>query len=626
MDIPGSTSSRPAPQVLVRSEPAGQAVAVPPTHMYRNRLTRRCHARTAPPPADRDRRGWIRWVPRRSDPEPIGQAPRPAAGRRDRDRADQRDRLFPVPAAAARGGRRRAGSAPGGRAAARSCPAARLLVGTAEQIDLRGRRVSVAGPKAIAASCPTTGCCSPRAASTSCCPFPASPSTATGSAASPRRSTFVTTSCASSSWPPAATTPNGKPAAPLWWSAPVTPAPRSRRTASYSPAPRPAGTPACAVSGSAGYCSTRPRTCCPNWTARLSAAAHRTLTRRGVEIRTGTTVTEATSGGVRLSDGQFVPTRSLIWCVGVRPDPLVAQLGLPTTNGRLNVDEYLTVPGHPDVAACGDIAAVPDLTRPGQLTPMTAQHAERQGRLAARNIAASLGYGHRRAYRHHDLGFVVDLGGAAAAANPLGVPLSGLPAKAVTRGYHLAAIPANRVRIAVRMAARCCPAPAGRPVRAGARRRRPARCCRREPPVRAPARRGCTVEANSRRPATRAARHLGARKRRGRFHRMGTFGCGLAGDLFLACRVKDTPTLRRNGNDCCQLSPVCDWLGRRTGWTTARTSPRYRRCLPGARAWAARRHTSGEDLGNTGNARGSARGAGIRPPARRPPFPRASHP
>ena len=110
------------------------------------------------------------------------------------------------------------------------------------------------------------------------------------------------------------------------------------------------------------------------------------------------------------------------------------------------------------------------------------------------------------------------------------------------------------------MAARCCPAPASRPVRAGARRRRPARCCRREPPVRAPARRVCTVEANSRRPATPAGRHLSARKRRGRFHRMGTFGCGLAGDLFLACRVKDTLTLRRNGNDCCQLSPVRDWL------------------------------------------------------------------
>jgi NADH:ubiquinone reductase (H+-translocating) len=186
----------------------------------------------------------------------------------------------------------------------------------------------------------------------------------------------------------------------------------------------------------------------PELDPRLSAAAHRTLTGRGVEIRTHTSVQQATSGGVRLSTGEFVPTRSLVWCVGVRPDPLVDQLDLPTTRGRLLVDEYLAVPGHPEVFACGDLAAVPDLTRPGQLTPMTAQHAMRQGRLAARNLAASLGHGHRRAYRHHDLGFVVDLAGAKAAANPLGVPLSGLAAKAVTRGYHLTSIPANRARIA----------------------------------------------------------------------------------------------------------------------------------------------------------------------------------
>lgn len=106
------------------------------------------------------------------------------------------------------------------------------------------------------------------------------------------------------------------------------------------------------------------------------------------------------------------------------------------------------MPDHPDMFACGDIAAVPDLTRPGELTGMTAQHAERQGRVAANNIAASLGHGERRAYRHRDLGFVVDLGGAKAAADPLGVPLSGIVAKAITRGYHLLALPSNRVRVA----------------------------------------------------------------------------------------------------------------------------------------------------------------------------------
>ncbi|MEV4745486.1 NAD(P)/FAD-dependent oxidoreductase [Streptosporangium sp. NPDC049248] len=186
----------------------------------------------------------------------------------------------------------------------------------------------------------------------------------------------------------------------------------------------------------------------PELDERLSRTAHRTLSERGVEIRTGTSVAEATANGVELSDGEFVATRSLIWCVGVRPDPMVESLGLPTEKGRLLVDEYLRVPGHPEIYACGDAAAVPDLTRPGRYTAMTAQHAGRQGRRAARNIAASYGRGRLRPYRHNDLGFAVDLGGVAAAADPLGVPLSGMVAKAVTRGYHLLAVPHGRARIA----------------------------------------------------------------------------------------------------------------------------------------------------------------------------------
>lgn len=65
---------------------------------------------------------------------------------------------------------------------------------------------------------------------------------------------------------------------------------------------------------------------------------------------------------------------------------------------------------------------------------MTAQHAQRQGRQVARNIAASLGTGSARRYRHHDEGFLVDLGRLAAAASPLNIPLSGPAANAVTRG------------------------------------------------------------------------------------------------------------------------------------------------------------------------------------------------
>ncbi|WP_455568967.1 FAD-dependent oxidoreductase [Streptomyces lincolnensis] len=186
----------------------------------------------------------------------------------------------------------------------------------------------------------------------------------------------------------------------------------------------------------------------PELDERLSRTADRTLKERGVEVRMGTSVKEATPDGVLLTDGEFVESRTLVWCVGVRPDPLAEALGLPMERGRLLVDPHLQVPGRPEVFACGDAAAVPDLRNPGQFTPTTAQHAWRQGRTAARNVAASLGVGMRRPYEHRDLGFVVDLGGAKAAANPLGVPLSGVAAGAVTRGYHLAAMPGNRVRVA----------------------------------------------------------------------------------------------------------------------------------------------------------------------------------
>ncbi|MEU3623171.1 FAD-dependent oxidoreductase [Amycolatopsis coloradensis] len=186
----------------------------------------------------------------------------------------------------------------------------------------------------------------------------------------------------------------------------------------------------------------------PELDRRLGTTADEVLRARGVEVLMKTSVDNADEKGVTLTSGEAVPTRTLVWCVGVRPDPLIEDLGLKTAKGRLVVTAQLNVPGRRDVYACGDAAAVPDLTRPGEYTPMTAQHAERQGKLAGRNVAASLGYGSHGTYRHHDLGFVVDLGAHQAAANPLHIPLSGLAAKAVTRGYHLLAMPGNRLRTA----------------------------------------------------------------------------------------------------------------------------------------------------------------------------------
>lgn len=189
----------------------------------------------------------------------------------------------------------------------------------------------------------------------------------------------------------------------------------------------------------------------PDLAPALSSHAISVLQQRGVEVRLRTSVKSADAHSVTLSDGSVIATHTVIWTAGVTPNPLIAAMNLPTVHGRLVVDAQLRVSGRSDVFALGDAAAVPDLTRQkGTLTGQTAQHAQRQGKTAARNVAASLGVGRARAYRHRDLGFVVDLGGVSAVANPLHLPISGLPAAAVTRGYHLLALPSigKRIRVA----------------------------------------------------------------------------------------------------------------------------------------------------------------------------------
>lgn len=84
---------------------------------------------------------------------------------------------------------------------------------------------------------------------------------------------------------------------------------------------------------------------------------------------------------------------------------------------------------------------------PDAVTPPTAQHAQRQGTTVARTIASRLRGQPLRPYRHRDLGLAVDLGGAQAVARPLGRQLSGVPAQAVTRGYHLYAMPSLRTQV-----------------------------------------------------------------------------------------------------------------------------------------------------------------------------------
>ena len=185
---------------------------------------------------------------------------------------------------------------------------------------------------------------------------------------------------------------------------------------------------------------------------KLGAAAKRVLISRGIDVRLGVTLKEVHAEHVVLTDDSLIRTHTVAWVTGVTGAPLIEKLGLPTEKGRLKVQTDLQVPGHPDVFSAGDAAAVPDVTQPGKITPPTAQHATRQGKVLAHNVAASLGYGKAKKYKHRNMGLVVDLGPRKAVANPLNIQLSGFPAKAVTRAYHLYAIPRFVNRWAVSLA------------------------------------------------------------------------------------------------------------------------------------------------------------------------------
>jgi NADH dehydrogenase len=175
----------------------------------------------------------------------------------------------------------------------------------------------------------------------------------------------------------------------------------------------------------------------------LAEFAVRELRGRGIEIRTETTLEELTATTARLSDGEVVPARTCVWTAGVRPHPVVERLGLPLDErGRIRVDQTMRVEGRSDVWAIGDAAAVPDPAKKGQAPcPPTCQHALRQGRRVAQNVAATLGSGRVRPFTYKTLGVFVDMGQGEAVASTIGIKWRGRRAWLLARSYHLAMMP-----------------------------------------------------------------------------------------------------------------------------------------------------------------------------------------
>jgi NADH dehydrogenase len=181
----------------------------------------------------------------------------------------------------------------------------------------------------------------------------------------------------------------------------------------------------------------------PTYPASLSAKAKRQLERLGVRVRLSTAVASVDDEGVLVRIGQReerIAARTLLWAAGVQASPLAALLARATgvgtdRNGRLVVEPDLTLPGHPEIFAIGDMVHV---EQDGALLPGIAPVAMSQGRYVARRIAAQAsGRKLPGAYRYFHKGTMATIGRKAAVADLRGLHLSGLPAWLAWLFVHL---------------------------------------------------------------------------------------------------------------------------------------------------------------------------------------------
>jgi NADH dehydrogenase len=190
----------------------------------------------------------------------------------------------------------------------------------------------------------------------------------------------------------------------------------------------------------------------PELGAQLGDYALKKLQARGIEFMLENRVTGAVPGAVLLGDAASLPTHTLVWTAGNQPNPLLQTLPCERNRaGAVIVDGTLLVDGLTDVWAVGDCAQIPDPYNDGQPYPPTAQHALREGKVAAENIAAVIQGKPVKQFRFRAIGVLVGLGHRTAAAEIRGWRFSGLLAWLMWRTIYLSKLPGaeKKVRVAL---------------------------------------------------------------------------------------------------------------------------------------------------------------------------------
>ncbi|MDP2726543.1 MAG: FAD-dependent oxidoreductase, partial [Dehalococcoidia bacterium] len=181
----------------------------------------------------------------------------------------------------------------------------------------------------------------------------------------------------------------------------------------------------------------------------LSRVALGKLQAKRINLLLGTRISRITDSGLELNGEREVETNTLVWTAGVRANPVVASLPVERDRmGRMLANQFLQVPGYPNVYVVGDVANCQDPATQKPFPP-TAQVAVRQGAHAARNIRASILGGQPKPFQHVSWAGLVSLGSNAAIVDFSGFRIYGRPASFIWRLVYLTKLPGRQSKVLV---------------------------------------------------------------------------------------------------------------------------------------------------------------------------------
>jgi NADH dehydrogenase len=181
----------------------------------------------------------------------------------------------------------------------------------------------------------------------------------------------------------------------------------------------------------------------PEMPAEMGEYAARTLRERGYRIHLETPIREVREGGVVIGDGEFIPSRTVIWTGGVQPSPMVGESGIEVDRaGRAVVQPTMETNRH-GVWAIGDCARIPDADTDSAFHAPTAQNAVREAKQLARNVMASIDGRTQeiRPFRYEVIGTLASIGHRTGVGVVFGIQVRGWIAWFMWRGYYWTRVP-----------------------------------------------------------------------------------------------------------------------------------------------------------------------------------------